>query len=139
MPGTTPRLAWPTMLDTDPMADVALSIRNLGNAIAGTSGDLALASGWTSASTVHYRSSGGVVTVYVDTIKATAWAASEAMTSVALPGALRPVRSTYQAIAFRTTGGAAIAYVSPDGFVRAMLANAGGAGVGFIGAITYNL
>lgn len=138
MPGTTPRLGWPTMLDTDPMANVAKAIRDLGAAVSGASEDLTLAAGW-SGGPCQMRSSGGVVTVYVDAIKTTAWAASEALTSEAIPAAYRPTRSTYQAIMQRSTGAPIICYVTVDGLVRMALAGAGGAGVGPVGAITYNL
>lgn len=136
MPGTTPYHNWPTMLDTDPMANVALAIRNLANAVDGGTAVLAAAAGWTSNS--RYRLSAGIVTAYFDTVKpGGAWVANEPM-SAALPVAVRPPVNAYVGLINRSTGAIVACYVHTDGTLRTMLAG-GAAGQGILGVITYVL
>lgn len=132
MPGDTPLHGFPTMLDTDPLSDVAEAIRSLANNLDGVDyTHLVLGAGWAGYCQHAYAS--GLVTVRMAASKSS-WALGETIAS-GIPAAYRPTVALY---AFMVTGpgGYMPVQITTAGTVIALAIGASGAG-GVYGQTTY--
>lgn len=124
MPGTTTG-GLPTMLDSDPLADVALSIRNMADALdpaAAATDAAATLSGSLSGTQRAYRR--GTVGIFTFVLSASGALAAGA-TLATLPAGYRPV-AAIKASVFHSTGTACLLSIATTGVVTCNLAMAVG-------------